>query len=444
MIPVRIRQAFHLDEIEGRFDAVLIGAVLVLAALGVVMVMSSSVGITQRLGYSPFHYLSRHLIYLGLGAVVAVLLTRVELRTLERMGPRLLLLSGLLLALVLVPRIGAEVNGAQRWLNLGLVRFQVVEAVKLFLIIWLASYLVRHRNEVQATRWGLIKPALVGFVMVVLLLQQPDFGSAMLICAIVIGMVFLGGVRIGDLVAPALIVPPLMLLVAMVQPYRMRRLTSFMDPWADPFEDGYQLVQALIAIGRGEWTGVGLGASIQKLSFLPEAHTDFIFSVLAEELGFIGVMLLIGLFALLVGRAFWLGLGAMRVRRPFAGYCAFGVGLWLGLQAIVSIGVNMGLLPTKGLTLPLVSSGGSSVLMTCAAIGLLLRVSYEVDRTERQIARIRANAEAPQLDENEGAQAGVEAAQPVTSSGPAELVLAGADAPASWRTRIEPTLGGRA
>ena len=443
MISERFKQAFRLNEIEGRFDGVLLATVLILAGLGVVMVMSSSVGVTQRLGLNPFHFMYKHLVFLGLGVALAVLISRTELRSIERQGPRLLLVSMLMLVLVLVPHVGAEVNGAQRWLNLGVVRFQVVEAVKLFLIIWLASYLVRHRNQVQDTWWGLIKPAVVAGLMVILLLQQPDFGSALLICAIVGGMVFLGGVRIGNLIAPILIVTPLMAMVAVVQPYRMRRLTSFMNPWADPYNDGYQLVQALIAIGRGEWFGVGIGASIQKLSFLPEAHTDFIFSVLAEELGFVGVMLIISLFALLVGRAFWLGLAAMRQRRPFAGYCAFGVGLWIGLQAVVSIGVNLGLLPTKGLTLPLISSGGSSVLMTCAAIGLLLRVSYEVDRTERQIARIQTNAEPfePGLSDvvptlPEGPLSGVKVAASVEGS------EVGAKQP-SWSGRIEPSFGAR-
>ena len=225
--------------------------------------------------------------------------------------------------------------------------------------------------------------------MVVLLLFQPDFGSALLICAIVGGMVFLGGVPIRNLVIPAVVLIPLMALVAVSEPYRMRRLVAFLDPWSDPYDGGFQLTQALMAIGRGEWFGAGLGSSIQKLSYLPEAHTDFIFAVIAEETGFLGVLVIVTLFALLVGRAFWLGLSAIEANRPFAGYCAFGVALWIGLQSFVSIAVNLGLLPTKGLTLPLISSGGSSVLMTCLAIGLLLRVSYEVDRAQRQQARIR-------------------------------------------------------
>jgi|JRYL01.1.fsa_nt_gb cell division protein FtsW len=436
MITDRIRQAFRLGDIEGRYDPWVLGAVAALVAIGVVMVASASIGVTARLHVGPFHFLGRHLFYLGVGLVGAAIISRIELRTLERKGPLLLLVALALLVLVLIPGIGAEVNGARRWINLGLARFQAVEAVKVVLIVWLAGYLVRHREQVQNTWWGLIKPSAIAGAMVMLLLLQPDFGSALLICAIVAGMVFLGGVRIANLVAPTLIVLPAMVLLAMSEPYRVRRLTSFLDPWSDPFDKGFQLTQALIAIGRGEWFGVGLGASVQKLSFLPEAHTDFIFAVIAEETGFVGVLAIIGLFTLVAGRAFWLGLAAMEAKRPFAGYCAFGVALWIGLQAFVSIGVNLGILPTKGLTLPLISSGGSSVLMTCAAVGLLLRVSYEVDRTHRQVARIRQNA-AEIAPPREG-QIPSPPADPIPAARPRSP--AAAPAPARGG-RIEPTLG---
>jgi cell division protein FtsW len=205
-------------------------------------------------------------------------------------------------------------------------------------------------------------------------------------------MLVLGGVNMPRMFGPVLVGLPVLAAIAIAEPYRVRRFTSFMDPWADPFNSGYQLTNALMAVGRGEWFGVGLGASVQKLAYLPEAHTDFILAVIAEELGFVGVCLVIGLYALLAGRAFWVGLRCVEMRRHFAGYCAFGIALWMSLQSFVSIGVNLGLLPTKGLTLPLISSGGSSVLMTCAALGLLLRVSYELDRAERQVARLRGEA----------------------------------------------------
>jgi cell division protein FtsW len=365
--------------------------------------------------------------FLGAGIVLALALARIELRFVERYSQLLLLLCFLLLFLVFVPGIGKSVNGARRWLNLGISGFQAVEAVKLMLIVWLASYLVRYREQVQQQWLGMLKPLGVAGALVVILLAQPDFGSAVLLCAIVGGMIWLGGVRVRNLVAPVLLALPVLGGAAMSEPYRVRRLTSFMDPWKDPFNDGFQLTQALIAIGRGEWFGVGLGGSIQKLYYLPEAHTDFIFSVIAEELGFVGILVVLALFVLLVGRAFALGLRAVELGRHFAGYCAFGVALWIGLQALVSIGVNLGLLPTKGLTLPLISSGGSSVLMTCAAVGLLLRVSFELDRAQRQVARVRSGVAAVVTD-----------AAPEATAAP-ELPRA-----AALRRRIEPSLGNAA
>jgi cell division protein FtsW len=264
----------------------------------------------------------------------------------------------------------------------------------------------------------------------VLLLAQPDFGSAAILLAITGGLIWLGGVRIVHVAVPVAAALPLLAWAAVSESYRVRRLTSFLNPWEDPFKDGFQLTQALIAIGRGEWLGVGLGGSVQKLFYLPEAHTDFIFAVIAEELGFAGILLVIALFVVLVGQAFRIGLRGVEMGRSFAGFCAFGVGLWLGLQAFVSIGVNLGILPTKGLTLPLVSSGGSSVLMTCAAIGLLLRVSYELDRSARQVARHRVEATP--------AAAVSEPAPPPPFAEPALPPLRlGAKA----RLRIEPSLG---
>lgn len=434
------QQAARLGSIRGSYDRWVIAAVVALLSIGVVMVASSSIGVTGRLEVGPFYFLVRHVVFLVGGLLLALAISRVELRTMERQGQWLLLISLVLLVLVLVPGVGSDANGARRWIRLGVSNFQAVEAVKIFLIVWLASYLVRHREQVQNSWWGLIKPMAVAGVVVMLLLAQPDFGSTLLICAIVGGMVFLGGVRIANLVAPVLIFLPLMVLVAMSEPYRRRRLTAFLDPWADPFKDGFQLIQSLIAIGRGEWFGVGLGASIQKLSFLPEAHTDFIFAVIAEETGLVGVLCVLGLYGLLIGRAFWLGLAAMELKRPFAGYCAFGIGLWLGMQTVVSIGVNMGLLPTKGLTLPLISSGGSSVLMTCAAVGLLLRVSYEVDRTRRQVARIRAQvarAESTPFDAVPAAETSAVATRAPANKGPAM----GAVPMPDGSGRIEPTLG---
>jgi cell division protein FtsW len=342
-----------------------------------------------------------------------------------------------LLTLVFVPGIVKTVNGARRWLNFGIMGFQAVEAVKVMYVVWLASYLVRFRDEVNATWGAMLKPLGVAVALVVLLIKQPDFGSLSLILAITAGMLVLGGVHLPRMFGPVLVGLPLLAIIAIAEPYRWRRFTSFWDPWADPFDSGYQLTNALMAIGRGEWFGVGLGGSVQKLSYLPEAHTDFILAVIAEELGFVGVCVIIALFALLVGRAFWIGLKCVEMRRHFAGYCAFGVALSLGLQSFVSIGVNLGLLPTKGLTLPLISSGGSSVLGTCAAIGLLLRVSYELDRAERQVARLRG--------ESTQASGGVPStAQPVATTPVAMTsapALGNVRGTSRLRDRVEPTFG---
>jgi cell division protein FtsW len=388
-------QATRLDAIRGHFDPWLLGVSIAMACFGVVMVASSSIAIGEGMGVGPFYFLTRHVLFLAIGAGIAGWLMRTELKSIENRGQLLLIACLVLLLLVFVPGIGRTVNGARRWLNFGVSNFQAVEAVKLLYIIWLASYLKRFSEEVTATWRAMLKPLGVAIGLVGLLLLQPDFGSSSLILAITAGMLVLGGVNMPRMFGPVLGLLIAFAGIAIAEPYRVRRFTSFMDPWADPFNSGYQLTNALMAVGRGEWFGVGLGASVQKLAYLPEAHTDFILAVIAEELGFIGVCLVIGMYALLAGRAFWIGLRCVEMRRHFAGYCAFGIGLWMSLQSFVSIGVNLGLLPTKGLTLPLVSSGGSSVLMTCAALGLLLRVSYELDRAERQVAKLRGDASQP-------------------------------------------------
>ncbi len=373
-------QALRRDEIPGRYDRWLFAAALSLALLGVVMVASSSIAIAEGAGVSPFHYLTRHLIFLALGTLLGVGFALLPLPLMERHARLFLLLAVLLLVAVFLPGVGVRVNGAKRWLRLGLSNFQAVEAVKLFLIIWLASYLVRFRADVQHSFKGTIKPLLVAGVIVLLLLKQPDFGSASLLLAIVLGMIWLGGARARDLFGLAAATMPVMAWAALSESYRVKRLTSFLDPWKDPFNDGFQLTQALIAIGRGEWFGVGLGGSIQKLFYLPEAHTDFILAVIGEELGLIGICAVVGLFALLCGRLFVLARRAEERGLGFAANVGYGIAIWLSVQAVVSIGVNLGLLPTKGLTLPLISSGGSSLLMTCAAIGVALRISYELTR----------------------------------------------------------------
>ena len=432
-------QATRLDAISGHYDRWLLGVVLALACLGVVMVGSSSISIAIDYGVGPFHYLVRHVAFLAIGAGLAVWLMRTELKTIESHNQWLLLGCFALLIAVFIPGLGDEVNGARRWINLGVSSFQAVEAVKLLYIIWLASYLKRYSEEVTATWSAMLKPLGVAVLMVLLLILQPDFGSLSLILAITGGMLVLGGVNMPRMFGPVLVLLPLLAVVAIAEPYRVRRLTSFLDPWADPFNSGYQLTNALMAVGRGEWFGVGLGGSVQKLSYLPEAHTDFILAVIAEELGFVGVCTVIGLYALLVGRALWLGLKCVEMRRHFSGYCAFGIALWIGLQSFVSIGVNLGLLPTKGLTLPLISSGGSSVLMTCAAMGLLLRVSYELDRAQRQVARLRGDA----MQSSDGVPATSQPLPPRSASGKpvAPAPVAATRGTSRLRQRIEPVIG---
>ncbi|KRG69946.1 putative lipid II flippase FtsW [Pseudoxanthomonas dokdonensis] len=422
-------QATRLEAIGGRFDPWLLGASLALACLGVVMVASSSIALSS----SPFYFLSRHVVFLLMGLGLAYWMMRTELKTVERYNQWLLLGCFVLLALVFVPVLGVSVNGARRWVNLGVSRFQAVEAVKVLYIVWLASYLVRFRDEVNATWPAMLKPLGVAVLLVGMLLLQPDFGSSTLILAITAGMLVLGGVNLPRMSMPIVFGLPIFAFVAILEPYRLRRITSFVDPWKDQLGSGYQLSNALMALGRGELSGVGLGGSVQKLSYLPEAHTDFIFSVIGEELGFVGVCLVVGLYALLVGRAFQIGLRCVELRRHFAGYVAFGVALWIGMQSFVSMGVNLGMLPTKGLTLPLISSGGSSVLMTCMALGLLLRVSYELERTQRQVALRGETLQAPVESSAPAAEAAPVAS--VSSAGIARSLRG----TSRLQARVEPT-----
>lgn len=379
-------QALRRDQLTGDFDPYLLGASIALAAFGLLMVASSSIAVAEGAGASPFYYLTRHMVFLALGVSLAGAAMFIPLAKWERNSRILLLLCILLLLAVFLPGLGVRVNGARRWLRLGMANFQVVEAVKLLLILYLASYLMRFQTAIQHGLLPALRPLAIAGLIMALLLQQPDFGSAALILAITIGMIWLGGARLRDLFGLMIVTLPVVAWAATSESYRVKRLSSFLDPWKDPFNDGFQLVQALIAVGRGEWFGVGLGASVQKLFYLPEAHTDFIFAVIAEELGFAGVLLVIGMFTLLCGRLFVLGQRCVRHNLLFAAYICFGVALWISVQALVSIGVNLGVLPTKGLTLPLISSGGSSVLMTCVALGICLRVSFELTRTQAMAA----------------------------------------------------------
>ncbi len=360
-------------------DAWVLLPALMLLSIGIVMVGSASIAIAESQGVGTYHYLLRHLVFIATGISLALILKVIPMAFLERVSRPMLALSILLLLIVLVPGIGHTVNGSTRWIRLGFVNFQVVEAVKLMVIIYLAGYLARKAQLVQSRFFDTFKPLMYAGLLSAILLLQPDMGSAAVITAIVAGMVWLAGAAWRHIFVLGLLTLPAFGFAAM-EPYRLRRIVSFMDPWADPFASGFQLTQALIAVGRGEMFGVGIGASIQKLFYLPEAHTDFIFAVLAEEFGLAGVIAVLLLFLLLVTRIMVIGIMAHRNDKPFAGFVAYGIGLWIGLQAMVSVGVNLGVLPTKGLTLPLISSGGSSMLMTLVAIGIVLRIKYEMDR----------------------------------------------------------------
>jgi cell division protein FtsW len=361
-----------------RLDAWLAGSALVLALLGAVMVASASITMADRVFDQPFYFLLRQLLYLGVGGLAAAFCLVMPLRAWEQASPLLLTAAGLLLVAVLLPGVGYEVNGATRWLRFGPLNLQASEPARLLLLIYLCSYVARRRDALEAGFRGLLYPLVIVTAAGMLLMLQPDFGATVILFATAIGVLFVGGMRLGYLLLMGLAGLGSLGLLVMTSEYRMRRLTAFLDPWADPWNSGFQLTQSLIAIARGEWFGVGLGGSVQKLFYLPEAHTDFVFAVFAEEFGLVGVFLMIGLFTVLLWRAYAISAAAAAAGRVFPACLAFGIGTWIGLQAFINIAVNMGLLPTKGLTLPLVSFGGSSLLVTAAGVGLLLRIHYEL------------------------------------------------------------------
>lgn len=365
-------------------DAPLLLSSLVLLGLGLVMVASSSVSIAERQLSDPLYYFWRQLSYSVIGLVVAAMVFKIPLKYVKQSGPVLIVMGMILLLMVLVPGLGREVNGSMRWLNLGFTSIQVSEFVKLATIIYLAGYLVRHNEEVRTNLSGFLRPLILIFFVSLLLILEPDFGAVAVIAMTAMGMLWLGGASFFQFILLVLTIAAVLSLVAISSPYRLERLTTFLNPWADPFNSGFQLTQALIAFGRGEWFGVGLGASVQKLFYLPEAHTDFVFAVLAEELGLFSVVIVIALFCFIVIRALMIGRRAEKRERPFTAFLAYGLGIWLGLQAFINIGVNMGVLPTKGLTLPLMSSGGSSLIIMCVVIGMLLRADFETREFDRK------------------------------------------------------------
>lgn len=377
-------------------DGWLLGAVLLLIMLGLLMVTSASMPLGEDRAGQPFHYLIRQGVALVLGLAAAVVVLHTPLWRWLESSAWLLLLGVVLLVLVLLPGVGHEVNGSARWLRLGPVSLQVSEFAKLFAVVYVASYLQRHGAELYTSMMAMLRLMFVLGMVAILLLLEPDFGATVVLVATALGMVFLAGIKIGRFMLLQSVIFAGMLALVYSSEYRLKRMTSFMDPWQDPFGDGFQLTQALIAIGRGGLFGVGLGESIQKHHYLPEAHTDFLFAILAEELGLVGVLLLIALYAVIVWRGFVAASRAQHQGQRFAASLGYGLSLLLALQVLINLGVNMGVLPTKGLTLPLISYGGSSMLATCILLALLLRVELEArDRaTAPRVARTRGAGKA--------------------------------------------------
>jgi cell division protein FtsW len=365
------------------WDTITLGLVAALLLVGLIMVTSASMSIAAKDFGDPFYFLERQFAFCLVGVLCAWVLTRVPVRLWDKYSLALLLFGLLLLLLVLVPGLGATVNGARRWMRVGPMNFQVSELAKVLVLTWVCSYSVRKRTELTQTFSGLGKPVGLLTVAALLLLLEPDFGAATVLFATGFAVLFVAGARLRYIALLVFAAALAFAVLALTSAYRLKRLTGFLHPWDDPFNGGFQLTQSLIAIGRGSWLGVGLGSSVQKLFYLPEAHTDFVFAVLAEELGLAGVLGVLALFIALVWRAFQISRMAAQAGMQFQAYVALAFGVWLGLQASVNIGVNMGVLPTKGLTLPMLSYGRSSLLVSLAWIGVLLRIYHEIRCTSR-------------------------------------------------------------
>ena len=368
---------------DQRVDWYLMLLLGIVAAFWLVMVFSASVAQAERLHDNTLYFGRNQALYLLIGFAVAAVVWRIPLEMWERYGLAFLAFSFVLLMLVLIPGIGKSVNGSQRWLNLG-VSFQPSELHKVAVIIFLAGFFVRKGDQLRTKPGVFALPLLVAAASGALLIPEPDYGATVVIAATIFAMMFLAGVRWLHIIAVVVLFVPIAVVLILISPYRRDRLFSFLNPWDDPFDTDFQLTQSLIAVGRGAFDGVGIGSSVQKMAYLPEAHTDFVFAVLAEETGLIGVTVILALFALIITRAFRIARDAERAGLLFGAYIATGVGFWIGLQAFVNIGANMGVLPTKGITLPFLSYGGSSALMTCFAFGLVLRVHTETNDAQFQ------------------------------------------------------------
>ncbi|MCH9798844.1 MAG: putative lipid II flippase FtsW [Betaproteobacteria bacterium] len=362
------------------YDYLLLWITLALLGLGLVMVYSASIAIAEAnasIGHQSTYYLMRQAIFIGISLVAAYVAFQVPMEWWQKMAPHLFLLAIGLLILVLIPGVGRNINGSQRWLSLFVINLQPSEFMKLFAAMYVADYAVRKSAQMDSIVKGFLPMVAVMVLVGFLLLREPDFGALAVVASISISILWLAGINVWVFIGLLAVLPVAVYFLIVSSPYRLQRVIGFMDPWADPFGKGYQLSHALIAFGRGEWFGVGLGASVEKLLYLPEAHTDFLFAVIAEELGFVGVVTVLFLFSWLIIRAFGIGKEAAANEQYFSALLAQGIGVWIGGQAIINIGVNMGVLPTKGLTLPLLSFGGSGILANCIAIAVLLRIDYE-------------------------------------------------------------------
>jgi cell division protein FtsW len=360
------------------YDHWLVLVVFSICTIGLLLLASASMSVSDKFYRTPLHFLLRQTVYLTLGMAAILIVKQISLDTWMKISGYLLIASIFLLVLVLVPGIGKSVNGSIRWIRLGIVSFQASEFAKIALIIYIAGYLSRHLDKFRVNMKEFIKPmALLGIICCLLILE-PDFGAIVVMVVTTLGMMYLAGARLSQFAFLLLIMLIGLGIMAILSPYRIVRLTSFLNPWDRPFDSGYQLVQALIAFGRGGVFGTGLGNSIQKLFYLPEAHTDFLFAILAEEFGIFGQLIIIGLFVFFILRTFYIGYMAAKIKNYFAAYLAYGIGLIIGFQAIINIGVNVGLFPTKGLTLPFMSYGGSSILFNCIAVAIIFRIYHEI------------------------------------------------------------------
>jgi len=358
-------------------DTVLMVASIAILLLGFVMVASASLHLGEKMANDSFYFLKHQAVHIAIGVVTGLMVVQVKLETWEKWSVWLFMGGLLMLVVVLIPGVGKVVNGSSRWISLFGLRIQVSEVFKLIAVIFMAGYIARQLQVVRASSQGMIRPLALLSIGAILLLKEPDFGATAVIMTTALGMLFLAGARLWQFgLLLGLLVSAGVLLVVTAE-YRLKRVLSFVDPWQDPLDTGFQLTQALIAFGRGEWMGVGLGSSVQKLFYLPEAHTDFLFSIIGEELGLLGTSTVILLFMVVVWRAFTIGQLAERAGIRFAAFLAYGIGIWFGLQSFINMGVNMGLLPTKGLTLPLMSYGGGSMMVMCAALALLFRIRNE-------------------------------------------------------------------